>query len=121
MCPRVYTLPEDEPTLDARPSPAHDTTIGVRALRRDLANTLRRVRSGQTVTITVGGVPSAVLSPSALTTDASAPEARHLAMAELARRGLVAPPDATLDANPIELPTWAGIRIDHLLREVRGR
>lgn len=39
------------------------TDVAVRELRNNTAEVLRRVQSGEDITITVNGVPAAVLSP----------------------------------------------------------
>ena len=63
--------------------------------------------------ITVGGRPVAQLGP--LTSAAA-----ERSLDELVTQGLLIAPRRTGDPNDATVPTWGGIRLDRLLREVRG-
>ena len=87
------------------------STIGVRALRSALAETIRRVEAGQTVTITHGVRPVARLAP----LDEEAPT-----LAGLVNAGAVIPHRRTSALRPpAPVPVCAGIRIDQVHRELR--
>lgn len=88
--------------------------IGIRELRGDLAAMIRRAATGQRVTVSVGGRPTAVIGP--VEDTGESPSTTSLVAA-----GLLLPPrraDRARDAVPI--PVWAGVRLDRALREVRG-
>lgn len=90
------------------------TVIGVRELRRELATMIRRAATGQRVTVSVAGRPTAVIGP---VEDA----ANVTSAASLVAAGLLVPPrrsDEAREAAPI--PVWSGVRLDRALREVRG-
>src|SRR5688572_205580 len=90
------------------------TTIGIRELRRELATMVRRAATGQRVTVSVDGRPTAMLGPVENSGD-------HTSTASLVAAGLLLPPrrdDEARDTAPI--PVWAGVRLDRALREVRG-
>ena len=94
------------------PLPDGAATIGVRALRSGLAETIRRVEAGQTITVTHGVRPVARLAP----LDEVAPT-----LAGLVNSGSVIPPRRTSAWRaPGPVPVWAGVRIDQVLRELRG-
>jgi prevent-host-death family protein len=89
--------------------------IAIRRLRAELAAQVRRAGAGERLVITVDGQPVAQLGP-------VEPTDAETSLEDLAARGLIVlarrhdrPPPAVV------LPLWAGTRIDHLLREVRGR
>jgi len=90
--------------------------IGTRELRADLAAHLRRAGAGQRVVVTSGGRPLAALGPveadngrGAVTLDA------------LVAAGLLIPPRRASGGEPRQpVPVWSGIRLDRVLREVRG-
>jgi prevent-host-death family protein len=89
--------------------------VGIRELRFNAADMVRRASSGERIIVTVNGRPLAQLGP----IDAG-PEAPTLA--DLVARGLARGPasgNRSQSANHIEL--WAGVRLDRLLSEVRGR
>jgi len=89
--------------------------VGTRQLRAELAALLRRAERGERIVVTSGGRPVAQLGP-------VEPSAAELTLADLAAAGLVEPParsDRPLPA--MSMPTWAGTRLDHLVREIRGR
>jgi len=89
--------------------------IGVRALRGAVASTVRRAGAGERIVITVAGRPVAQLGP-------LEPTAGEPTIDDLAVRGLLV--RARRDDRPapsLEVPMWAGSRLDRLLVEVRGR
>jgi len=101
-------------TAPAGPSDAAtgDRSIGVRDLRAGLAEAVRRAGAGERTVITSGGRPVAQLAP----LDAGAPDLERLIGA-----GAVIPPRRTSEWRPPEpVPVWAGVRVDQVLRELRG-
>jgi antitoxin (DNA-binding transcriptional repressor) of toxin-antitoxin stability system len=89
--------------------------IGIRQLRSDLAAHVRRAANGETTVITVGGSPAAALTPLA------AHEPDHGGLAPLIASGAVIAPrrsDRRLADGVVS--TWANLRLDRLLREIRG-
>jgi antitoxin (DNA-binding transcriptional repressor) of toxin-antitoxin stability system len=87
-------------------------SIGIRELRSALAESVRVAGSGERIVVTVGGRPAAQLGP----LDADAPD-----LERLIGSGAVIPPRRTSDWRPPEaVPVWAGVRIDQVLRELRG-
>ena len=90
--------------------------IGTRELRADLAAHLRRAGAGQRVVVTSGGRPLAALGP----VEAD-PAGRDVTLDALVAAGLLVPPRRPTEAarrDPV--PVWSGIRLDRVLREVRG-
>jgi antitoxin (DNA-binding transcriptional repressor) of toxin-antitoxin stability system len=90
--------------------------IGIRDLRADLATHVRRAAAGTATTITVDGKAVAVLGPLS-----PAGNDQHATIAALVASGaLIAP--RRLDGRVADgtVPTWGGVRLDRLLREVRG-
>jgi prevent-host-death family protein len=86
------------------------STVGVRELRRDLSDYLRRVGQGESFAVTLRGRPVAVLGP--------APEQRDpLARLVLERHVIPARIDV-LDVEPLELP--GGPSLSELLDDVRA-
>jgi antitoxin (DNA-binding transcriptional repressor) of toxin-antitoxin stability system len=87
-------------------------SIGVRELRAALAEAVRRAGAGERTVVTAGGRPVAQLGP----LDAEAPD-----LERLIGSGAVIPPRRTSEWRPPEpVPVWAGVRIDQVLRELRG-
>jgi prevent-host-death family protein len=87
-------------------------TVGVRVLRAELADAVRRATAGERTIVTSAGRPVAQLAP----LDASAPDLDRLIGA-----GAVIPPRRTsLWRAPDPVPVWAGVRVDQALRELRG-
>lgn len=88
--------------------------IGVRDLRADLAAAVRRAAAGSRVVITVDGRPVAQLGPltatGALTLDDLIATGAVLAPRRL--------PGPHVTAAPVTV--WPGLRLDRLLRDVRG-
>lgn len=97
--------------------------IGVRELRTDLAARVRRAANGEPTIVTVNGRPAAVLAP--LADRAHAPgnddvsaDARR---SSLVASGALVPPrrsDGRLPSRTVTV--WGNVRLDRLLREVRG-
>ena len=89
--------------------------MGIRELRANLTSATRRAAAGERVVITIDGRPVAQLGP-------VEPTDRRLTLADLATRGLIQPARRHDRPEPeMVMPLWAGTRIDHLVREVRGR
>jgi prevent-host-death family protein len=100
LCTRVDT--------DAAPG----RRLGVRELRASLAESVRRAASGERTVVTASGRPVAQLAP----LDAIAPTLDGL----LASGALVAPRRTSEWRAPAPVRVWAGVRIDQVLRELRG-
>jgi prevent-host-death family protein len=88
--------------------------IGIRALRADLAGLVRRASAGERVVITTAGRPTAVLAPfdepgAAVTIDQLVASTR---VRSPARRDRIVPDAAVV--------VGATVRIDRVLREIRG-
>lgn len=87
----------------------------MRDLRREVAAVLRRAESGERIVVTVDGRPVAQLGP-------LEPVDGQVTLDDLAARGQVVlarrhdRPETTF-----VMPMWAGTRLDHLVREIRGR
>ena len=88
------------------------TTIGVRALRQQLAEAVRRAATGERTIVTTGGRPVAQLGP----LDERAPALEQLLGVRIARRT----PAHERVAAPSPVAVWSGVRIDRALRELRG-
>ena len=87
-------------------------SVGIRGLRAELAEAVRCAEAGDRTVITVGGRPVAQLGP----LDADAPD-----LERLIGSGAVIPPRRTSEWRPPEpVPVWAGVRLDQILRELRG-
>ncbi len=88
--------------------------IGIRELRADLAAHVRRAAGGEPTVVSVSGRPAAVLVP--LTGTGALPSLEALVAA-----GALSPPrraDGRLPERTV--PVWGNVRLDRLLREVRG-
>ena len=87
-------------------------SVGIRELRAALAESVRGAEAGERTVVTVGGRPVAQLGP----LDADAPDLERLIGA-----GAVIPPRRTSEWRPPDpVAVWAGVRIDQVLRELRG-
>lgn len=87
-------------------------TAGIRELRAGLAEAVRVAEAGERTVVTVAGRPVAQLGP----LDADAPD-----LERLIGSGAVIPPRRTSEWRPPEpVPVWAGVRLDQVLRELRG-
>ena len=91
--------------------------IGIRQLRADLAAHVRRARGGETTVISIGGVPVASLTP--LPTSGEPSGSAHLSSL-IASGAVIAPRRSDGRVAEGAVSTWANVRLDRLLREVRG-
>jgi antitoxin (DNA-binding transcriptional repressor) of toxin-antitoxin stability system len=87
-------------------------SIGIRELRAGLAEAVRRAGAGDRTVVTAAGRPVAQLGP----LDADAPDLERL----IGAGSIVAPRRTSEWRPPQPVPVWAGIRIDQVLRELRG-
>ena len=91
--------------------------VPIRQLRADLAAHVRRAAGGETTVISIAGNPVAALAPLAkgdeLLGDA------HLSSL-LASGALIAPRRSDGRVGEGTVSTWANVRLDRLLREIRG-
>jgi prevent-host-death family protein len=85
---------------------------GIRALRAELADAVRRAESGERTVITSRGRPVAQLGP----LGADVPDLDRL----IGSGAVVSPRRHTAWRTPDPVPVWAGVRIDQVLRELRG-
>ncbi|MEX1104597.1 MAG: type II toxin-antitoxin system prevent-host-death family antitoxin [Ilumatobacteraceae bacterium] len=91
--------------------------IGIRELRTDLAAHVKRAAHGEPTIITVNGHPAAVLAPLAVSGEGSAATHRS----SLMNSGALAPPRRADGRVPERAVTvWGNVRLDRLLREIRG-
>ncbi len=89
--------------------------IGIRDLRTNLAALVERARAGERVVVTVNGRPAAQLGP-------LDPGAGPTTLDDLAARGMVVLPRRRDRPDPAtNVEPWAGVRLDRILREIRGR
>lgn len=87
-------------------------SLGIRELRAALAESVRSAEAGERTVVTVGGRPVAQLGP----LDADAPD-----LERLIGSGAVIPPRRTSEWRPpVPVGVWAGVRLDQVLRELRG-
>ncbi|MCB0999972.1 MAG: type II toxin-antitoxin system prevent-host-death family antitoxin [Acidimicrobiales bacterium] len=92
--------------------------IGIRELRADLAAHVRRAAAGEPTVVSVAGHPAAALVPlSAMSDDhAGGPQLSSL----IAAGALVPPRRADGRVPDRHVTVWGNVRLDRLLREVRG-
>jgi prevent-host-death family protein len=96
--------------------------IGIRDLRADLAAHVKRAAGGEPTVVSIGGRPAAALVPLSAVTDAMSDEGPwrpHLS--SLIAAGALVPPrrdDRRLPDRHVTV--WGNVRLDRLLREVRG-
>lgn len=89
--------------------------IGIRELRANAAALIRRADAGERIILTVNGRPAAQLGPIEPIDDA-------VTLDDLAVRGLIQLPRRPDRPNPAaDVEPWAGIRLDRLMSEIRGR
>ena len=95
--------------------------IGIRQLRADLAAHVRRAQGGETTVISIGGAPAAALTPLA-GHDAGRDGANAGAPLSslIASGALIAPRRSDRQVADGTVSTWANVRLDRLLREIRG-
>ena len=88
--------------------------LGIRELRNQTASAVRRAGAGERIVVTVDGRPVAQLGP-------LDPLHGQPTLEDLAARGLVTlPRRPDRPTPPLVVPVWAGVRLDRLLREIRG-
>lgn len=88
--------------------------LGIRQMRAQAASLVRRAGAGERIVITVGGRPVAQLGP-------LESRAGEVTIEDLAARGLVIPARRSDRPPPEErIDLRTGIRLDRILREVRG-
>jgi len=87
-------------------------TLGIRELRRSLAEAVRRAETGDRTVVTSNGHPVAQLAP----LDEAAPDIDRL----VASGGLIPPRRYGEWRAPAPVQVWSGVRIDRALRELRG-
>ena len=87
-------------------------TTGIRELRSELANAVRRAAAGERTVITAHGRPLAQLAP----LDEAAPDVERL----ISSGALIPPRRAGLWRPPTPVAIWSGVRIDRALKELRG-
>lgn len=88
------------------------THRGIRELRSELSAAVKRAEAGERTIVTSGGRPVAQLA--ALDTTASDLDG-------LIASGAVVPPRRSSNfRSPEPVPVWAGVRIDQVLRDLRG-
>ncbi|MFK8023558.1 MAG: type II toxin-antitoxin system Phd/YefM family antitoxin [Ilumatobacter sp.] len=99
--------------MDTHPKASTDTrSAGVRELRSGIADAVRRAAAGERTIVTSSGTPVAQLGP----LDADAPD-----LERLIGSGAVTPPrHHSAWRAPEPVAVWAGVRIDQVLRELRG-
>ena len=91
--------------------------IGIRELRADLAAHVRRASNGEPTIVSIAGRPAAVLAPIAMSDERT--PAAHLA--SLVASGGLVPARRTDGRVPDRtVPVWGNVRLDRLLREIRG-
>lgn len=81
-------------------------------MRAGLAEAVRRAEAGERTVITARGRPVAQLAP----LDEGAPDIERL----ISSGALIPPRRLGPWRAPAAVPTWAGVRIDRALRELRG-
>jgi prevent-host-death family protein len=86
--------------------------MGVRVLRASLAEVLRRAEAGERTVVTAGGRPVAQIAP----LDAAAPDLERL----VASGAVISPRRTSAWRPPPPVVVWAGLRLDQILRELRG-
>jgi prevent-host-death family protein len=87
-------------------------TSGIRELRAGLTESVRRAGAGERTVITSSGRPVAQLGP----LDADAPDLERL----IGSGAVISPRRSSEWRAPEPVAVWAGIRIDQVLRELRG-
>ena len=88
---------------------------GIRELRANAATAVRRAQAGEETVITVGGTAVARLAPLA-----GSASAQGRSIDDLIAQGLLVAPRRNGVPNDATVPVWGTVRLDRLLREVRG-
>jgi prevent-host-death family protein len=98
--------------------------IGIRELRADLAAHVRRAAGGEPTVVSVAGRPAAALVPlSAIRDDGggSGGGDGETHLSSLVASGALVPPRRSDGRVPDRVvAVWGNVRLDRLLREVRG-
>ena len=95
-------------------APGPLSTIGVRELRNRVSSALRRAGEGERIIVTVDGKPAAQLGPLDPVSGAT--------LWDLAGAGMVLVPHLNQKPEPpAPVPLPADVRVDRLLREIRGQ
>lgn len=96
--------------------------IGIRDLRADLAAHVKRAAGGEPTVVSIAGRPAAALVPLSAMHDAGAGDTSGDAQrASLVASGALVPPrraDGRLPDRHVTV--WGNVRLDRLLREIRG-
>ena len=87
--------------------------IGIRELRSNAAVIVRRAEAGQRTIVTIGGRPVAQLAP-------VAGGGAERTIDELVAQGLLVAPRRGGSPNDTVVSVWGNLRLDRLLREIRG-
>src|SRR3954447_18580111 len=87
--------------------------VGIRQLRADAAALVRSAEAGEQIVVTVAGHGRAQLGPIAT------PSAEQ-SIDELIAKGLLIAPRRGGRPNDTTVAVWGNVRLDRLLREVRG-
>ena len=91
--------------------------IGIRELRADLAAHVRRAANGEPTFVSIAGRPAAALVPLAMSDEAGS--GAHLS--SLVVSGGLIPARRTDGRLPDRtVAVWGNVRLDRLLREIRG-
>lgn len=91
--------------------------LGIRELRGDLAAHVRRASNGEPTIVSIAGRPTAALVPIAISDERD--PAAHLS--SLVASGGLIPARRTDGKLPDHtVPVWGNVRLDRLLREIRG-
>ena len=96
--------------------------IGIRELRADLAAHVRRAAGGEPTVVSVAGRPAAALVPlSAMRDGGDGGDGGETHLASLVASGALVPPRRSDGRVPDRVvAVWGNVRLDRLLREVRG-
>ncbi|MFN6118520.1 MAG: type II toxin-antitoxin system Phd/YefM family antitoxin [Actinomycetes bacterium] len=96
--------------------------IGIRELRADLAAHVRRAAGGEPTVVSGAGRPAAALVPlSAMRDGGDGGDGGETHLASLVASGALVPPRRSDGRVPDRVvAVWGNVRLDRLLREVRG-
>ena len=87
--------------------------VGIRELRASAAAIVRRAAAGQETIVSVRGRPVARLAPLDI-------GGREHTIDDLIATGRLIAPRRTGPPHEATIPVWGNVRLDRLLREVRG-
>ena len=95
--------------------------IGIRELRADLAAHVRRAAGGEPTVVSVAGRPAAALVPLSAIRDDGGDDDGETHLSSLVASGALVPPRRSDGRVPDRVvAVWGNVRLDRLLREVRG-